>query len=119
MSYEEYIVTARRGGVQPSGRRFAYRLTENFFRRWPLYLIPLILLIAFGMMKAKDTVPMYSTSGTLSVGSNPLLAGVTPAKSNDGFYWESAADTTARQINEQLSTDQFIDGVATEAKLND
>jgi capsular polysaccharide biosynthesis protein len=118
MAYEEFIVTARSDQSRAASRQFAYRLAENFFRRWPLYVLPLVLLIGIGVFQAKRAKADYKASGVINVVNNPLLTSLTSIQGSDIGAFETPAGGTARMINELLQTDAFISTVVKDAGLD-
>jgi hypothetical protein len=117
VAYDEFIVTSRADRSQTSGRRFWYGVVESFFRRWPLYLLPLLLLVGLGVFQARQVTAQYRSQGVLNVASNPLLSGVSPLGSNGAYGFETPSAATTRMINELLRTDVFVRGVAEHAGL--
>ena len=117
MDNDGYIVTSRPGGgSKGAGTRFWFRAAEVFFRRWPLYLLPIVLLCGIGFMQAKKTAVNYQSVGTLNVTSNPFVS--TPSSATPAFNaYETPASSMSRRINELLSTDSFMTAVATDAGL--
>ena len=103
--------------TQPDGltRRVLLNILEAFFRRPILHLLPLALMLVIGVASVVNSKQAYSSVGTLSVTSESLLADLTDASRSVGMTFESAATITARQINELLRTDQFLDEVASQA----
>ena len=117
MAYDEFIVTSRSDGSQTSGRRFWYRMAESFFRRWPLYVLPLLLLIGVGVLQASRVTAQYRSVGVLNVASNPLLSDVSPLGSTGATGFETPSAATTRMINELLRTEVFVRSVAEHAGL--
>ncbi len=117
MAYDEFIVTSRADRSQTSGRRFWYGVAESFFRRWPLYLLPLLLLFGLGIFQASRVTAQYRSQGVLNVASNPLLSGVNPLGGNGAYGFETPSAATTRMINELFRTDVFVRGVAERAGL--
>src|SRR5215213_3172918 len=107
MAFEEFIVTSRSDRTHRTGRRFWHGVAENFFARWPLYLLPIILLGALGVAQARNMTAEYRSQGVLNVASNPLLTGVTPIGSSGAYAYETPSAATTRMINELLRTDLF------------
>jgi len=95
---------------------FTERLVDGFFRRWFLYLIPVVLLAGLGIDTARTITGEYESYARLSATTNPYLEQPDIRGTEIGFY-ETPADGTARLINEQLQTDAFIDEVATQSGL--
>ena len=92
------------------------RVVEQFFRRWPLYVLPLALMMAVGVVTALGTEPDYRAFASMSASANPLVE-ATPVRGGTIGDFETPAEGTARLINERLATDVFIDEVATRAGL--
>ena len=90
---------------------FSARLVDNFFRRWPLFLLPIALFMGIGVLTAARATPEYTVEATLSASSNPLLE-PTEIRNNTINDFESPAEGTARLINERLRTDAFVDELA-------
>jgi hypothetical protein len=106
------------GSPQPAagGKAFWWRLTDNLFRRLGWFLVPVILMTAFGFVQANNTLELFHSSGTLRTLSNPLV----PDAQINGVaadYWETPADAMANSINEQLSIDGFLTAIAQRADL--
>src|SRR3954471_17218033 len=117
MVHEEFILAARPDGAPGSAKRFWFRFLDGFFRRWPLFVLPLLLIIAVGVYQATKVSAKYQSTGSMNVASNPLLDSVTDARGTDVAYYETPAAATTRSINELLRTDQFINTVAKSAGL--
>jgi hypothetical protein len=111
---------AMAGGSRPlaSGHAFWWRLGDNFFRRWWLFLVPVIAMGALGVMQARSTLELYRTTATLSVSTNPLLPDQ-PVRGAEVGLWETLAGATSRTVNERLGTDAFLGDVAEKAGLGD
>jgi capsular polysaccharide biosynthesis protein len=116
MAYDEFIVTTRADRSKSSGRRFWYGVADSFFRRWPLYLLPLVLLVGVGVLQARKVTAQYRSGATLNVATNPLLS-TTPLGNTGVYGFETPATATTRMINEQLNTDVFVRSVAEDAGL--
>ena len=101
-----------------SGGDFTERLVEAFFRRWFLYLVPVVLLAAVGVRSASGLEGEFESSARLSATSNPYVY-QPDIRGTQIEYYESAASGTARLVNEQLQTDAFIDDIAERAGLGD
>jgi hypothetical protein len=100
------------------GHAFWWRLLDNLFRRWGLFLIPVVAMGALGVVQAGNTVAQYQTAATLSVAANPLLP-EQPVSGAEVGRRESVAGATSRTINERLGTDAFLSEVARQAGLGD
>ena len=101
-----------------SGGDFSERLVESFFRRWFLYLAPVVLLAAVGVRSASGLEGEFESSARLSATSNPYVY-QPDIRGTQIEYYESAASGTARLVNEQLQTDAFINDIAERAGLGD
>lgn len=100
------------------GHAFWFRLTDNLFRRLGWFLLPIVVLTLVGFAQASKTQEFYQSSGTLSSSTNPGI----PDQQISGVnaqLWETPASTTSRVINELLRTNNFLEGVAKDAKLDD
>jgi hypothetical protein len=95
-------------------RDLGARALDQFFWRWPLFVLPLLLCIAIGVVSARGINPEYRAAATMSASANPLIE-ETPVRGSTIGSFETPADGTARLINEQLATDAFLDEVATRA----
>ncbi len=95
--------------------RFAWRLAEQFFRRWPMYVVPFLAITALGVVRLTGLPVTYESVAHLSTSTNPLLPVET--RSNSGYTWETPSAGTTRVIAEQLSTEAFAGAVAEAAGL--
>jgi hypothetical protein len=102
----------------PGGSAFWWRLTDNLFRRLVWFLIPVVALTGLGVSQALNSVDLYSSTGTISASSNPLLPEQPVSGVNIGF-WETPAAATSRIIGERLQTDSFLVEVAERAGLGE
>jgi capsular polysaccharide biosynthesis protein len=116
MAYDDFIVTARADRSKSSGKRFWFGVADGFFRRWPLYMLPLLLLVGLGLVQARSVTAQYRSVGTLNVSTNPLLS-TTPLGNTGAYGFETPSTATTRMINEQLRTDVFVKSVAEGAGL--
>ena len=110
--------TAAAGRPLASGHAFWWRLADNFFRRWWLFLIPVLVMGVLGVRQASNTLELYRTTATLSVSTNPLLPDQ-PVRGAEVGVWETLAGASARTINERLGTDAFVASVAERAGFGD
>jgi hypothetical protein len=117
MAYEEYTVTSTSDQTRRTGRRFWYGVAESFFRRWPLYVLPLLLMVGLGVLQAQNITGQYKSVGVLNVASNPLLDDVSAASNNGAYAFETPSAATTRMINELMRTDRFVRSVAEQAGL--
>lgn len=94
------------------------RVVDQGFRRWLLYLLPVVLMLGVGVRAAQAKTPEFQSAGRMSATSNPLVE-ETEVRGSEIRLFESPAAGTARLINEQLSTDVFVDDVAERAGLTE
>ena len=95
------------------------RLLETFFRRWWLYLVPVVLLAGFGFMSVSGASPKFQATGTLNVETATVLSSLSDTQNNGGNVgFDTPAQTTAKKINSLLGTDQFMGKVVTAAGLD-
>jgi len=112
----ESQLIASRGPSSGRGKVFAMRMAESFFRRWPLYLLPLLLFVGLGVLQAKNVDTEYRSVSTVAVSSSTFLSDLTSVRTPDVGY-ETPATKTARNINEQMTTAAFAKQVAAKAGL--
>jgi uncharacterized protein involved in exopolysaccharide biosynthesis len=99
-------------------RYMMLRLLETFFRRWWLYLVPVVLLAGFGFMSVSGAKPKFQSTGTLNVENTTVLSSLSDNQNNGSFGFDTPAQATAKKINSLLGTDQFIGKVVTAAGLD-
>jgi uncharacterized protein involved in exopolysaccharide biosynthesis len=95
------------------------RLLESFFRRWWLYLVPVVLLAGLGFMSVSGSKSLFRAGGTINVQSQTLLGELSDIQNDQSFGFDTPAIATSKKINAQLQTDQFIGKVVTAAQLDD
>jgi hypothetical protein len=105
-------------GSTGSGKQKRVRLAEAFFRRWPVLLIPVVLLGALGAYQATKVSKTFKSQGSISV-SPSKIGQINGDTTTGGFTLDTAAQTTAREINELMGTDAFANTVAQNAQLSD
>lgn len=91
-------------------------MAESFFRRWPLYLVPILLFVGLGVLQAKGIAKTYRSIGSVNVSSSTFLSDLTSVRTPNVGY-ETPATKTARDMNERLGSDAFATTVATAARL--
>ncbi len=114
-SSEEYTI-AERAASSGRGKSLRIRIGESLFRRWPLYLLPIVALGAYGAVVAKDTTRQYQSIGTVNVASSTFLANLTDVNTPN-FGYDTPATKTARDIVQHLSSAEFTRTVAANAGL--
>jgi uncharacterized protein involved in exopolysaccharide biosynthesis len=115
MTLESYFVSSR---TDEARQGFWLRLGENFFRRAPIYLLPIIALGALGVLRASKVADEFEATATLSVSTNPLVTD-TEVRGITIYQWETPGVGTARIMSEQMSTDSFVDTIARDAGLGE
>ena len=100
--------------VGEMNKRVVRRGLEAFFRRWWLYLLPLALFTAVGVVTSLHSPSGYQSVGVIDVSKDTLLSQLTNV-GGDTFGYEKPSASTARTINSLLGTDQFMASVATRA----
>lgn len=90
-------------------------ILEAFFRRPWLHLLPLILMLILGAVTAFSTGNEFRSVGTISAASSTVIDEIT--QQTPGVTFETPATITARNINEQLRTANFLTLVAQNAEL--
>jgi uncharacterized protein involved in exopolysaccharide biosynthesis len=88
-------------------RHVVARLLETFFRRWWLYVLPIVLLVGLGVFTAGRKADTYRSTAVLRA-DETLIAELQDVARIDTLDFESPAGATARQINEALRTDDFV-----------
>ncbi|HLM19331.1 MAG TPA: hypothetical protein VK549_16030, partial [Acidimicrobiia bacterium] len=74
-----------------------------------------VLMLALGAATAFSATKEYRSTGTITVESSTVIGDLTET-GNTGFNFDTPATVTARNINEKLRTNEFLNLVA--AKLN-
>jgi uncharacterized protein involved in exopolysaccharide biosynthesis len=99
-------------------RLFIGRLLETFFRRWWLYVLPLVLLTALGTASIVGKGASYKASGSILVNRDSLLNQITAVRGQNSFGFDSPATYTSRQFSTLLGTDAFLTSVIKAAGLS-
>jgi hypothetical protein len=107
-------------GVDDSQRstRYWLHLVDNLFRRLPLYLVPVVVMLFLGATLAQSASDDYVSAATIDASENPLV-GELDVRGAEGGFRQTAAQTTADFIGEQLRTDVFATDVAEAAGLGE
>jgi hypothetical protein len=98
-------------------REVAERFLETFFRRWWLYLVPLLLCCVFGGLSVVSQPKQYLSQGVLSASPDTLLGNLSDLGNDRAFSFETPATVASRRINEQLRSDEFIRALAVRAGI--
>lgn len=96
-------------------RRLILNLLEAFFRRPWLFLLPIVIALAWGVTSAVGTPTEYRSVGTISATRESLIGDLTQTPNDQAFSYESPATVTARNVNELLRTREFLTTVLTNA----
>jgi hypothetical protein len=92
------------------------RLLETYFRRPVLYLVPLVLCLAFGAYSVVTSSKTYVSEGVLSASGSTLLGNLSEL-SLDSSFGTTPASVASDRINEQLRSDDFVVSVAERSGL--
>jgi capsular polysaccharide biosynthesis protein len=105
--------------AEPEGltRRVVLNFMEAFFRRPWLHLLPLILMLALGGATAFNKKESFQSTGTITAESSTLIGDLTQ-QNNQGFNFDTPATVVARNINELLRTNEFLNTVAGKLQTN-
>ena len=117
MTNDSYVVTNRQASRGEQARRRAFHMAEAFFRRWPLFILPIVLLPVVGFLQARKTVADFKSTGVIDVISNPLLGDLGNLQPSGATTLETPAAATSRTIVELMGTDGFVDEVVNRAGL--
>jgi uncharacterized protein involved in exopolysaccharide biosynthesis len=117
MSNESYVVMNRQPSRSDQAKKRGFHLAEAFFRRWPLFILPVVLLPVVGFVQAKKTVADFKSTGVMDVVNNPLLGDLGHLQPSGSSNQESPAAATARTVIELLGTDGFVGQVVDRAGL--
>lgn len=100
-------------------RFFLSRMLERLFRRWYLYVIPPMLVIAGGLATILQQETPYRSSGVVRVSNQTLLSEITSVRGGSSFGFDTPATYTSREINTLLGTDLFTRSVIETAGLTE
>ena len=100
-------------------RFFVSRLLERLCRRWYLYLIPPMLIIAGGLAMILQQEAPYRSSGVIRVSGQTLLSEITSVRGDSSFGFDTPAIYTSREINTLLGTELFTESVIEAAGLTE
>jgi uncharacterized protein involved in exopolysaccharide biosynthesis len=87
-------------------RPFISRLLETFFRRKWLYLLPLVPFLALGVLTVLTTGDSYRSTGLVRVNLNTTVDQVN--EEDNAISGETPAAFAARQLNDQLQTNELL-----------
>ena len=86
------------------------RLLESYFRHRWLYLLPIVLMTAIGVLYVINAKPVYRTAGVVYVQQRSLLSSIN-AVTPDSFLWVTPAQAKSAELTDLLNTDAFIRAV--------
>lgn len=116
MATDEYDAPA--DGLQPSGaQRFLTRALYVFFGHPIRFLIPALLVTAFGVYSALTAEDEYRSSGSLTISADTFLSELSEVRSSD-FGFDTPATAVTRRFNELMQTDGFATTVVSGAGLD-
>jgi uncharacterized protein involved in exopolysaccharide biosynthesis len=98
-------------------RSLMLRLLESFFRRWWLYLVPVLLLGVLGFMSVSSTKKQFESTGTFNVENSTVLSNLSGDNGQTNGF-DTPASVISKSINATLGTDQFIKDVAKRAGID-
>ncbi len=87
-------------------RRMLLRFLDNFFAHFWHNILPLYLMVAFGIFYFFSITPTYLSHGVLYVQNDSLLTTLTNARQND-YIWVSRGQTVVEQFDSLMQTDAF------------
>ena len=93
------------------------RLAETIFRRWWLFTLPIVAMVAIGVTTVRSNDQEFRSTALLSVRSETLLGTLLDGGSGS-FSWESPAQSMSREMNELLRTDDFVENVVGTAGID-
>lgn len=99
-------------------QRFFARAMRIFFGKPVRFLLPAVLIAAYGVYYASSQPDEYQSSGVLSVSSDTFLASLTQVRDTQTNF-QSVSSTIAKQFNDLMQTDGFAESVAEGAGLAD
>ncbi len=98
-------------------RLILLRVFESYFRHRWLYLLPLVLLLAVGIVYVSIQKPKYVSQGIMYVQYESYLASLTAVRAPDAPVWLTASQATAQEINDLMYTDAFLRAVIQQTDL--
>jgi uncharacterized protein involved in exopolysaccharide biosynthesis len=99
-------------------RSLLMRMLENFFRRWYLYLVPVLLLALVGAFSVAGAKKQFQSVGTFNVESSTVLSTLSGSTGDPSLGYDTPATATSKRIGSLLQTDQFVKDIASKAKLD-
>ena len=87
------------------------RLFDSFFRHWWLYLLPIIISGAASGFFAYKQKSSFTSSGTIYVQSESLVASLNNLPGSTDSMWVTPADIYVNQLSALLRTESFLRSV--------
>lgn len=87
-------------------RKMLLRFLDNFFAHFWRNILPLYLMVAFGIWYFFSITPTYLSHGVLYIQNDSLLTTLTNARQNK-YIWVSDGETIVEQFDSLLQTDAF------------
>jgi capsular polysaccharide biosynthesis protein len=100
-------------------RLILFRITESYFQRRWLYLLPIFILLAAGIVFVVLSKPKYVAQGILYVQRDTFLSQLTQVRTDSGSWWTTSAQITANEIKDLIQTDAFVRAVIKETDLEE
>ena len=95
------------------------RILESYFRHRWLYLLPIVLMTALGVVFVLLTKPTYTAKGVLYVETQSYLATLTDLRDSGAAWWTTPAESVNQEISELLQTDAFIRAIIQRTSLEE
>jgi uncharacterized protein involved in exopolysaccharide biosynthesis len=97
-------------------RLILLRLSESYFRRRFMYLLPVLLLLMVSIFLTVTAKPAYIARGAIYVQRESLLTSLTAIQTS-GFTWVTPAQATVDELKELIQTDSFIRAIIAQTDL--
>jgi uncharacterized protein involved in exopolysaccharide biosynthesis len=100
-------------------RYLTLRLLDSFFRRWPLYLLPIVVVGGLGVLSIKGQPSVYRSTGTFYVEGETYLSTLTAVRGGGNIGYQTPAGYYSGQLQGLLQTDTFATAVADTARYGE
>lgn len=91
------------------------RILEAFFRRWPFYVLLFVAALVLGFVNASRQVEDYTSTGSIFVDGNSLVADQSGVGDGGFFSYLTPAQFTSQELNGLVNTEVFMESVLTSA----
>ena len=99
-------------------RQFVLRLLETFFRRWVLYLVPIVVFLGLGFMSVTNTKDVYASTGVVYVDDETLLAALTGVGGAERpVLGRRQHQVVSEQMSSAFQTEGLVRSMAEEAGM--